>query len=341
MPPTGDPPATPPDTPNPGNGKSGRGGEDTNIDQGPVNFQNAANYGGVQTGNIIGYNLIIGTINVALDSAKSLTRKIDAFVASVEAVSLRLKSLGEKVGATATVINNINGLVVKQSRREGISDKDVTKDANLAEVKDRVWVAEKAGEKAPEVLSKKCFKDLMEAIKSADRLFDDMVKKIEAASDTLIRPQMMGRRGHRPAPEPSGEDDKVRLDEADKERLFLTEEKIRVMELDVEARKAELNISFEVFEWAINDENQEQAQERQKTVERIETEVIEELFESFEELRDPKGKKPSRRHDRVPELRMRSDSDTGIVRGLMRRVERKSQERMDMEQEHIERAKLE
>jgi hypothetical protein len=70
-------------------------------------------------------------------------------------------------------------------------------------------------------------------------------------------------------------------------------------------------------------------------------EVIEELFESFEELCDPKGKRPSRRHGKLPEPRRRSGPDTGIVRELMRRVERRSQERMHMEQERIERVRLE
>jgi hypothetical protein len=146
-------------------------------------------------------------------------------------------------------MDNIKGLVVKQARREGISDKDVTKDAKLNEAKGGAWVAGKEAE----VLSKKCFKDLMEAIKSTDRLFSDMRKKIEGASDTVICPPMTGGggAGHQSAPETTGQDGKVRLDEADEERLFLTEERIRIMELDVEARKAELTMGFEVFEWVM------------------------------------------------------------------------------------------
>lgn len=72
-----------------------------------------------------------------------------------------------------------------------------------------------------------------------------------------------------------------------------------------------------------------------------EMEVIEDLFESFGELRDPNGKDRSRRPGIEARLGMRSESDSGIVRGLMQRVERGSQQRMEMEQARIERAKLE
>lgn len=144
-------------------------------------------------------------------------------------------------------MDNIKDLVVKQAKREGISDKDVAKDAVLAEIKD---THPQEGRRR-EVLSKKCLKDLMGAIDSTERLFHDMVKKIEAASDALLRPQILSRGGQQSAPEPTGRNNKVKLDEIEKELLFLTEEKIGVMEVDVEARKAELNINLAVFEWAM------------------------------------------------------------------------------------------
>lgn len=95
---------------------------------------------------------------------------------------------------------------------------------------------------------------------------------------------------------------------------------------------------------------------------REETQVIEELFEDFEELHDRKGKKKSRRPSRVTELEgigiiqstaakfsldseSESDSDSdsysdiAISRKLMRQVEKESQKRMNQEQERIEKMK--
>ncbi|KAL6408711.1 hypothetical protein AUP68_07657 [Ilyonectria robusta] len=268
MPPVENPPSTPPDTPHPGNGKSGRGGGDRNIIQGDVKYEKATNYG-VQTGNIFGYNVIIGGINVALDAANNLTHRIQDFAARVEMVSLRLISVGEKAGATANLMNTINALVVKQARREGITDKDVTKEAKLPEVKDRDWGAGEGKEPESEVLSRKCFKDIMEAIRGAQCLFENVTKKIEDASDTLIRPQVLSRGGYQSGPEAMAQDDKVRLDEADKKRIFLTEKDIGYMETDIESRKTELNMMFMVFAFVVNDEKYEQTEQRRKTVERI------------------------------------------------------------------------
>ncbi|KAK2601582.1 hypothetical protein QQS21_004900 [Conoideocrella luteorostrata] len=268
MQPAGDPRTTPPQTPDPDNGKSWQGDGGPSVAQGDVNYKDATNHG-VQTGNIFGYNLIIGKINVALASANDLTHKIQDFASSVEKVSLRLRSVGEKVGATANVMNTINDLVVKQARRENIGEKEVTKEAKLAEVRNRDWGQGKGKEPESEVLNRRCFKNLMEAIKGANRLFSDIFKKIEDASDTLIRPQVLDRGGPQPGPEITGEqDEKVTLDEADKERILLTERDIGYMETDIESRKTELNMMFFVFEFVVNDGLNEKADERRRIVER-------------------------------------------------------------------------
>jgi hypothetical protein len=191
-----------------------------------------------------------GTFNVALDSANSLTHKIEDFVARIVAINTRLRSLSEKVSATANVINSMSSLVIRQAKNEGISDKDIDKNAKLAEVtskyKDRT-----ATEPEPEVLTRRCFKDIMEAIQGAYDLFEEMSKKIDDARETLILTNNLSQRARRSVPEPvlpQSRDGQVRLDEAEKERLLLTEEKISVMEADVESRKLDLKIMFFVFE---------------------------------------------------------------------------------------------
>ncbi len=100
-------------------------------------------------------------------------------------------------------------------------------------------------------MSRKCFKDMMEAIKSTDRLFEDIIKKIQDASDTLIRPQVLSRGGEQLGPETTGPDDKVKLTKADEERIYLTEKDIGYMGTDVESRKTELNMMFVVFEFVV------------------------------------------------------------------------------------------
>lgn len=161
-------------------------------------------------------------------------------------VSLRLRSVGEKVGATANVINIISDLVVKQARRENIGEKEVTKEAKMDDVEKRDWGLGKGKEPESEVLSRRCFKNLMEAIEGANRLFDNIIKKIEDASDTLLRPQVLSRGGRQP-----GQVERVTLDEADRERVFLTEKDIGYMEMDIESRKTELNMMFFVFEFVV------------------------------------------------------------------------------------------
>jgi hypothetical protein len=67
-----------------------------------------------------------------------------------------------------------------------------------------------------------------------------------------------------------------------------------------------------------------------------EKEVVEELFEEWEELTDKKGKKKSKRRRQND-----SDSNVGISRALMRQVERQSHYRMMMERHSIERMTVE
>jgi hypothetical protein len=79
-------------------------------------------------------------------------------------------------------------------------------------------------------------------------------------------------------------------------------------------------------------------------LEREGKQVSKELLEKFGELRDKASKKTNAAPAVGPESSQRrgSDlrSDSGIVRSLMRQVEKKSHERMALEQEHIEKVKL-
>ncbi|KAI8633626.1 hypothetical protein F5Y19DRAFT_489095 [Xylariaceae sp. FL1651] len=83
-----------------------------------------------------------------------------------------------------------------------------------------------------------------------------------------------------------------------------------------------------------------------------ETEVVEELFEEWEELIDKKGKKKSKRRNTMPGRGWRShvspkmkenddDSDVGIIRMLMKQVEEKIQRKLMVERKSIKMMKVE
>ncbi|KAI0113987.1 hypothetical protein GGR51DRAFT_556484 [Nemania sp. FL0031] len=60
--------------------------KDEPLRMGNIDNRDVKNEGGVLVGNIYGYNLIIGSINVAIDSAGNITKDIQAFTSTVEII---------------------------------------------------------------------------------------------------------------------------------------------------------------------------------------------------------------------------------------------------------------
>jgi hypothetical protein len=87
---------------------------------------------------------------------------------------------------------------------------------------------------APNILEKPCFRDLVNASKSAAERFDIINTRIREAFNR-IEPMHRGRA-------------KVEISEEDRQKFFLTEKDIDDMERHIESHKLEVHIALTAFE---------------------------------------------------------------------------------------------
>ncbi|KAK5628878.1 hypothetical protein RRF57_004593 [Xylaria bambusicola] len=200
-----------------------------------------AHHNNVVTGNVSGYNVITGVLNITVESATTLTDTIRGFTARVATASLRLKLVGDKVSTTSTVLTRISDLVVKQAERENITRKK-DEDQNNASM-DQGGKVDSALHNLygdSDVLKWRCFMDMKEASQGARSSFQHFTQKINDASKALL--QLDGHTEGQP------NRSKVELTEVQREKLFLRERDIDIMENEIESHKIELQLTFTVFQ---------------------------------------------------------------------------------------------
>lgn len=187
---------------------------------------------------------MLGTINIAVEAATNLTSSIHAFNARISVASQRLRSVEDKSSALSNVLQNINGLVKRQAEREGIS---IVIDGNTTVLLDGdrggVEGDECQGKEKCDVLNKQCFKELSGASRGATNRLNAMTEKINAATGITPLASVETTRTSK-----QHEQTKAILTEVDRERLFLRENDIELMENNIEGHKLEVQINFIVFQ---------------------------------------------------------------------------------------------
>ncbi|KAI3327356.1 hypothetical protein HD806DRAFT_550879 [Xylariaceae sp. AK1471] len=267
-------PDTPPETPGGENDMPAKG--DEGVSMGNVNNQGVTNHGGVVTGNVSGFALLIGTVQIVGDSATALSDDIHCFMSRVEMTTQKFRSVADKVGATATVLDTISALVEKQAKREGISLTN-SRDVSLPkqdEGKEKNKEGEGGGEPESNVLSMRCFKNIIEASKRADCYFQHITEKIDKA---LILLQLISQGDDQTRTSPQSpvqqqqkvKRPKVEFSEADRECVFLQERDIEDMDNQVERHKTDLHMQFVVFQFYMNDEEHEKSKKSREITEQI------------------------------------------------------------------------
>lgn len=77
-----------------------------NVNQGETHNSNIQNIGGVIAGNIAGFNNIVGTLNVTVDSAADLTNKIESVTKHAATAAERLKEVEKRIRQTSPLLAN-------------------------------------------------------------------------------------------------------------------------------------------------------------------------------------------------------------------------------------------
>lgn len=162
--------------------------------------------------------------------------------------------MADKVGATASTLDNINDLVAIQAKKDGIPLHDNPRQTKLA-IEDGSLPRGEHPE--AEILKLRCFKNIISASTGVRNLFDDFSEKIKKAGNAI---DLLGHTDHqtrmaglsttsRPQKDVGG--DKLELTEAEREAVYLTEKDIDFMESGIESHKTELLMRFTVFQFAL------------------------------------------------------------------------------------------
>lgn len=171
-----------------------------------------------------------------------------------------MKDVETRIRATSQLLSSIRDLVIARAAKEdiqinrdfrvqdgddngtasGVPTNDGTRGGNPVGEDHRGGIdagqtpAGGATAAAPNILEKPCFRDLVNASKSAADRFDRINTKIREAFNS-IEPMRRGR-------------DKVELSEEDRQVFFLTEKDIDDMERHIESHKLEVQIALTAFE---------------------------------------------------------------------------------------------
>ncbi|KAI0528331.1 hypothetical protein F5B22DRAFT_584657 [Xylaria bambusicola] len=220
-------------------------GKGKGVHQGSTDNK-GAHHNNVVTGNVSGYNVITGVLNVTIESATTLTDAIRDFTTRVATTSLRLKLVGDKVSTTSTVLTRISDLVMKQAKGENITTPKDEQNTASTDQGGKVGSASGDLDGGSDALKWQCFKDMREASQGAHSLFQHITQKINDASKTL--PQLNGQN--------SGQlsRSKVELSDDERAKVFLRERDIDIMENEIESHKIELQLTFTVFQAVLNDD---------------------------------------------------------------------------------------
>ncbi|KAK3986484.1 hypothetical protein QBC44DRAFT_384061 [Cladorrhinum sp. PSN332] len=286
-------PVTPPDTPDPEKGK-GRDLGPGKI-EGNVNYEGANITGAITTGHVHAYEVVLTTINVTVESATDVTKKIQEFMTEID---LQLDTLSDKIGATAHMLDLVITLVVKRAKRAGIQvDRDIKVPALITGQAIEEGVAQRVTpkdlEEADEVLNLTAFKHIMEAGEGARRLFGHIKERIQKAKETIPKltklqavqegPSGTIRGGHpqHQNTAPPSQDAKAQLSDENK-RILLSREEVVRMEKDVDARKLELWMRVTAFDYSLNDKLQEKQEHELQSAKKI----IKEAWKELKKLAD-------------------------------------------------------
>ncbi|KAI3392267.1 hypothetical protein diail_5931 [Diaporthe ilicicola] len=268
---------TPPDTPGPGK-RTGPGPANVGGD---VDFKGANIKNSIATGHIHGYEVILTTINVTIDTANKLTKNIQEFVAEVD---LQLHLLSRKVDATTSILDDINDLVVKQAKKKGLTvDKGVKLQNEIrneyAYRGNVVGSSEETRQMAAtrEILSMTCFRAIIKRTEGAREAFNNINEKIKKALKVISLSQKLHEDGQEavtgisvrgPGPDaqstqrhPGTPKGKVGLSNEDRKEIHLTEKDLVWMEKEIEIHWNDLYYRFIIFEYSLKHERQDKNEE--------------------------------------------------------------------------------
>ncbi|KAJ5681939.1 uncharacterized protein N7477_001879 [Penicillium maclennaniae] len=292
-------PPTPPHTP----ASSSKG--KSNVNQGNVNNGNIRNNGGVVTGNVNGFNTIIATLNLTVDTATTLTDNIQNFTARVATVAERLRDVEDRIRATSQILSNIRDLLVRLAAKENITidrefraQEDGTNIGSRGPSNEGTTTGNASGEgtrgdiqpgqppdgsaRVPEqnVSNTNRFRSLADAFERATNRFKEINTKIQYATND-IEPMQRGR-------------DKIELNDDARQKFSLTELHIDKMERDIESHKLELNLALTVFKTAIDDNRSEAIESKvldlfKSLAERVLDEIVNINRGLWKTIRGPNG----------------------------------------------------